>query len=48
MNAYNAWETDAEAKRMLEAVGMPESMMGVSVSKVRSLAERFHASVYPL
>ncbi|KAF5829440.1 P-loop containing nucleoside triphosphate hydrolase protein [Dunaliella salina] len=31
MNAYNAWEVDAEAKRVLEAVGIKEELMGVSV-----------------
>ena len=34
MNTYNAWEIDAEAKRILEAVGIPESMLGTLVSKV--------------
>ena len=34
MNTYSAWEIDAEAKRMLEAVGIPESMLGTHVSKV--------------
>jgi hypothetical protein len=36
MNTYNAWEIDAEAKRILEAVGIPAHLLGVTVSKVIS------------
>ena len=35
MNTFNAWEIDAEAKRLLNAVGIPEKMLGMPVSKVR-------------
>ena len=34
MNTFNAWEIDAEAKRLLNAVGIPEKMLGMPVSKV--------------
>eukprot|EP00798_Chlamydomonas_sp_ICE-L_P006245 gene6245-2869_t len=34
MNVYNAWEIDSEAKRVLEAVGIPEAMFNQPVEKL--------------
>lgn len=34
LQAFNAWEIDAEAKRVLEAVGIPESMFNQDTSSV--------------
>ncbi|GAX75302.1 hypothetical protein CEUSTIGMA_g2747.t1 [Chlamydomonas eustigma] len=34
MNTYNAWEIDAEAKRILEAVGIPSHLLGTTVAKL--------------
>ena len=31
---YNAWEIDAEAKRVLEAVGIPEALLNRPVTAV--------------
>ncbi len=34
MNAFSAWELDSEAKIVLEAVGIPDSLLGMPCKQV--------------